>query len=113
MKRYYCIIVACAVLLSCSIGRQNPIEQLEKLTEDIRVNHKDYTVADWKQAYARYEQIVSEMEEYNYSSEEMKRVGELEGECVGYFMNSALHSFEGFKNEVKGFFDGLNRTIEQ
>jgi hypothetical protein len=100
-------------MLSCSWGKQEPIDQLKKLTEDIRLHHHEYTTADWKQAYARYEQIAADMEKYQYTKEEAKKIGELEGECVGYFMKDAVNSLEGLESEIKGFFDGLNKTIEK
>ena len=91
---------------------QDPLQQLEELTEDIRLHHKEYTTADWKEAYARYEQIAAEMENYQYTKEESERIGEMEGECVSYFMKSAINSMEGLKSELKGFLNGINETVE-
>jgi len=100
-------------LFSCSVGKQSPIDQLEKLTEDIREHHEEYSTADWKEAYARYEQIVADMENYLYTNEETEKIGKLEGECVGYFMKSAVKSLDGIESEIKGFFDGLNKTLDE
>ena len=99
-------------MLSCSLGKQDPLQQLEELTEDIRLHHEEYTTADWKEAYAQYEQISKEMEEYQYSSEEIKRIGKLEGECAGYFIKCAVNSLDGLKDEFSGFMDGFKETIE-
>ena len=101
-------------VFSCSLSKQDPIRQLEELTENIRLHHQEYTTADWKDAYAKYEQIAAEMENYQYTKEEeeAERIGEMEGECVGYFMKSAINSMEGFKSELKGFINGINETIE-
>ena len=112
----YCkiiLLVFAALLLSCSTGKRKPLVQLEELTEEIREHHKEYSTADWKDAYARYEQIAADMERYQYTKEEAKKIGELEGECVGYFMKDAVNSLEGFESEVKGFLDGLSKTIEK
>lgn len=113
MKNFFTIPLVCVLLFSCQIRNQHPIEQLENLTEDIRLYHQEYTVADWKRAYYRYEQIVLEMEEYNFTNEEMKRIGNLEGECVGYFMKYAANSFDGLTNEISGFFNGLNESLKE
>ena len=83
------------ILLSCSMGRQRPLELLENLTEDIREHHEEYSAADWKEAYARYEQIAADMENYQYTKEEAEKIGQLEGECAGYFMKSAVMSLDG------------------
>ena len=99
-------------LFSCSVGKQNPIDQLEKLTEDIRLHHKEYSTADWKEAYARYEQIAADMENYQYTNEETEKIGKLEGECAGYFVKSAINSFDGIKSEIKGFVEGLDKSME-
>lgn len=99
-------------LFSCSVGRQKPIDQLEKLTEEIRLHHKGYSTADWKEAYARYEQIAADMENYQYTNEEAEKIGQLEGECAGYFVKSAINSFDGIKSEIKGFVEGLDKSME-
>ena len=107
------VFIFCSVTFSCSsFGKQDPLQQLEELTEDIRLHHQEYTTADWKKAYARYEQIAAEMENYQYTKEESERIGEMEGECVGYFMKSAINTMEGFKSELKGFINGINGTVE-
>ena len=31
-------------MFSCSVGKQGPIDQLERLTEDIREHHDEYSV---------------------------------------------------------------------
>lgn len=99
-------------VFSCSLSKQDPIRQLEELTEDIRLHHQEYTTADWKEAYARYEQIAAEMEKYQYSKEEAEKIGKMEGECVGYFMKSAVKSLDGLESEIKGFFDGLEDVVK-
>lgn len=103
------------VLYSCSaiMEQQDPFHQLEELTEDIRQHHDNYSTADWKDAYVSYERIAAEMEYYQYTEEECERIGRLEGECVGYFMKSAINSLGGIESEIKGFVDGINKTIEQ
>lgn len=78
------VLLISVTLFSCSLSKQSPIRQLEELTEDIRLHHQEYTTADWKKAYAKYEQISAEMENYQYSKEETEKIGEMEGECVGY-----------------------------
>lgn len=100
-------------MLSCSPGKQEPLRQLEELTEDIRLHHQEYTTADWKKAYARYEQISAEMENYQYSKEETEKIGEMEGECVGYFMKSSVKLLEGLGSEIKGFFEGMGEVIKE
>lgn len=95
-----------------NIGKQTPLQELENLTEDIRFHHAEYSTADWKEVYARYEQISAEMENYQYSPEEAKKIGKLEGECVGYFMKSCVKSLDGLGSEIEGFFNGFNEAIE-
>ena len=105
-------MVSCVSILSCYVGKQGLLQQLEELTEDIRLHHEEYSTVDWKEAYARYEQIATEMEKYQYSKEESEKIGKLEGECVGYFMKSRVMSLDELGNEIKGFLDGFNKAIE-
>ena len=51
--------------------------------------------ADWKEAYVSYEQISKEMEGYQCSSEEVKRIGKLEDECAGYSVKCAVNYLDG------------------
>lgn len=108
------VFLACFLMISCSmnIGKLTALQELENLTEDIRLHHSEYTTADWKEAYARYEQIATEMENYQYSTEEAEKIGKLEGECMGYFMKSCVKSLDVLGSEIKGFFDGLNKATE-
>lgn len=114
LNTFVLVALSCIVLYSCSmiIEEQDPLRQLEELTEDIRLHHQEYTAADWKEAYARYEQIAAEMEKYQYSKEEAEMIGKMEGECVGYFMKSAIKSLDGLESEIKGFFDGLEDAVK-
>ena len=112
---FFLVVLSCTVLYSCSMIMkvQDPLQQLEELTEDIRLHHREYTTADWKKAYARYEQITAEMENYQYTKEEAEKIGKLEGECVGYFMKSAVNSLDDLGNEIKGFFEGMGEVIKE
>jgi len=105
------ILLLSIILLSCSMGRQRPLELLENLTEEIREHHEEYSVADWKETYARYEQIAADMENYQYTKEEAEKIGQLEGECAGYFVKSAVMSLDGIKSEIKGFVEGLDKSM--
>ena len=107
------LLLLCSLTVSCSVGKQEPVDQLEELTENIRQHHEEFSMADWKDAYARYERIAAEMENYQYTEEECEKIGRLEGECVGYFMKSAINSLGGIESEIKGFVDGINNTIDQ
>ena len=110
--RFVAMLLFFFYMLSCSWGKQEPIDQLKKLTEDIRLHHHEYTTADWREAYARYEQIAADMENYQYTKEEAEQIGEMEGECVGYFMKSAVMSLEGLESEIKGFVEGLDKSMK-
>jgi len=112
VNRGIVVWVTCLLLLSCKMAKESPLHQLENLTEDIREHHEEFSLADWKEAYARYERIAAEMENYQYTEEEAEKIGRLEGECVGYFMKSAINSLGGIESEIKGFVDGINRTME-
>ena len=107
-------IWCCFIMNSCSMikGKQTPLHKLEKMTKEIRIHHEEYTIADWKKAYAQYEQIAAEMEDYQYSKEEAEKIGKLEGECVGYFMKSAIKSFDGLESEIKGFLEGIEDVVK-
>jgi len=53
------------------------------------------------------------MENYHYTKEDAEKIGKLEGECVGYFMKSAVKSLDGLGNEIKGFFEGIGEVTKE
>ena len=113
MRVFFAVMLLfCSLAFSCSVGKQKPMDQLEESTENIREHHEEFSIANWKEAYARYERITAEMENYQYTEEEAEMIGRLEGECVGYFMKSAINSLGGIESEIKGFVDGINKTME-
>lgn len=107
------LLILFMILSSCTTSSQDPINKLEDLVEDVRIHHQEYTTADWKQTYAKYEEISAEMENYQYTEAEMEKIGRLEGECIGYFMKSAVNSLGGIGNEIKGFVDGFNESLDK
>ena len=112
LKNIFVAILFSIAVLSCSMGKQKLVHQLEDLIEYIRLYHEEFPGADWKEAYARYEQIAADMDNYQYSKEEAEMIGKLEGECVGYFMKSTFKSLDGLESEIKGFFEGMENVVK-
>lgn len=95
-----------------NIGKQTTLQQLENLTENIRLHHEEYSTAYCKEVYARCEHIAADMENYQYSTEEAEKIGKIERECVGYFMKSCVISLDGLGSEIEGFFNGCSEAME-
>ncbi|MBP5322938.1 MAG: hypothetical protein J6Y84_03990 [Bacteroidaceae bacterium] len=72
-------IMGCATTASASTPKEKCVKKLEKLTQEMKKNNADYTDEDWNRVAEEYEAISKEMEEYEYTDEELRKIGVLKG----------------------------------
>lgn len=103
-------IMSISFLGSCSTKR-TAVNQLERLTYDVRDNGAYYNVEDWKQAAADFLAIRDKIRKYDYTPAERRKIGELEGQCAKYMAqgikDGAINVVMGIGSEIKGILDGL------
>ena len=104
------------IIASCSDKKTDVLNDFEAFTEELVSNYKDYTQDDWDVAQNQFGQINEELEQYDYSDEELNRIGELKGQCFAVF---AKHTASNLKNtiqrvgkEVEGFLDGFTEGLK-
>lgn len=75
--------VACLSLfvMACD-SRQDAIEDLRMLVEDIRVNGGEYTAEQWADAEGIYEQVIEDLEQYEFTQGEKTEISKLKGEYM-------------------------------
>lgn len=69
-------IFFCYLMVSCD-SKQDPINELNNLAEEIEANGNNYTEEDWNNISNEIEEIDSELEKYQYTDEEQKEIGRL------------------------------------
>ena len=98
---------------SCST-KQHAISDLRSLSKDLRKNSANYTVDEWKDRAQRFVDIRKEIARHDYTPEQKKEIGELEGECAGYMAKGLKEGFLNkvlsIKNELKGILKGILNT---
>lgn len=104
------------LLLSCTSKKQEALNQLENLTEDVEKNGGSWSEEQWKQKYDVFVQIRSDIYKYKYSDEERAEIGRLEGRCISAMANHAsggmLKKLKDFGTELGGSLNGLLEGID-
>jgi hypothetical protein len=105
-------------LSSCSTKLQ-AVNRLEKFSHELRDNSQYYTVDEWKRAGEEFLDIRREIKkhEFDYTAEQKKKIGVLEGKCAGYMAkgvkNGIVDKVKGFGNELNGILQGILNAVTE
>lgn len=123
MMKIKTMIAAAAITLcfvmtlsSCSTKLQ-AINRLEKFSYELRDNSQYYTVNDWRDAGEEFLDIRRDIKkhEFDYTPEQKKKIGVLEGKCAGYMAkgvkNGIVDKVKGFGNELNGILQGILNAV--
>lgn len=108
------IIITLCFLTSCD-KKQHAIDNLSDFVEKVKKEAPDYTSKDWEEADREYDEIIAEIEKYDYSTNETERIAELKGKYIGIktkdsvkdLINSVDKTLQEIKGTVKGMKDGF------
>lgn len=109
---------ALALMLSACSTKQSAVNDLEKLSYELRDHSRYYSVNDWEKAGEKFVKITKQVKKHegDYTPEEKTRIGQLEGECVGYMTRGAVYNttdrLRSIYNEVRGILDGLDGVFK-
>lgn len=118
-KTVLILLFGLMLLVSCTSKKQEALNQLENLTEDVEKNGGSWSEEQWKQKYDVFVQIRSEIYKYDYNEEERAEIGRLEGRCVSAMANHAsggmLKKLKDFGTELgsslKGLLEGVDNSL--
>lgn len=123
-KFSFIITALFAVILCCSCSsKQDPITDLEDLAFELKENSEDYSQSDWEKAAVKYSEIEEQMQQYEYSDEELKQIGKLKAQCfkaiaksTGKALKNQMHNLqmqlEGASEEMEGALDEFGDIFE-
>jgi len=100
----------CVLLSSCSTKR-HAISQLEKFSYELRDNSAYYNYQDWQLAADQFLRIRQNISRYDYTVEERRYIGELEGNCAGYMADGLKTKVNSIGAELKGILEGIVRSV--
>ena len=119
MKKYILIsfILAGALILNSCGSRRAVIDDLASLAVEIEKNGVSYGMDDWEEVLRKYAKIEKKLDNYKYTTEEQKEIGELKGTLLGNSVKSIIVSSKNKIDYVNSILDGgfeglLNSLLE-
>lgn len=109
-------VVATGLLSSCAT-KERAINRLEKFSYELRDHSQYYTVDEWKEAAEKFVDIRKDISkhEMDYTAEQKKKIGVLEGKCAGYMAKGAkeglFDKIKGVGNEINGILQGILNAV--
>lgn len=82
-----------ALLTSCD-KRQSAIDDLENFSQELKENSSDYSNQDWEEANEQYQLLVEQIDQYEYTDEELKEIGKLKARCLKQMTKGAMKQFQ-------------------
>ena len=110
LSTFLCLFLLC----SCD-KKQHAIDNLSDFVEKVEKNAPNYTDEDWKTVNKEYDELITEIDKYEYSSDEAKLIAELKGKFIGIktkdSMKDLIDGVDKAVNEVKGTIKGIKDGI--
>lgn len=119
MKNYFnfFLIFCAAIVFNACSSKQAPINDLKDLVNELRENSSGYSEADWESIAYQLEAIEEAVQENydQYTDEELKEIGRLEGKCIGLITKKAMKEGQRIMEQetqkaeslLEGFYEGL------
>lgn len=113
----FLIAIICSLLaISCNNAKTS-IDELSLLIEDIEENSDNYTDEDWEYVIEEFSLIEQEMENYEYTDEELREIGRLKGIFAMKIAKQVLKDYtEDIKDmqlQFEGGLDGIKEELNK
>ena len=103
------------ILFSCS-NSTTPINDLENLVDKIDDPNFSLTEDNVEDIVAEYAEIEDELAQYEYTDEELREIGRLQGKYVAKMAKIGLKNFkkymEVFSKQLEGGLEGFMEELE-
>lgn len=120
---FFTIAVICFVLMCACSSKQDPIDDLETLSVELENNCENYSQKDWSEVAEKLSSIEEDMNNYDYTDDELRQIGKLKAKCYGTIlrfsakiMKSQIHNakmqFEGASEEIESTINDVNKEFE-
>lgn len=111
------LLFLCAALFAVSAcsGPQTPVKELERIVNEVEKNYDSYTEEDLEKVIGRLDALDNEFEKYEYTDEELREIGRLNGRLSAYLTKAAFRNlgssmgdlFEELGGGVEGFLEAF------
>ena len=114
----FLLVMTCFLLfVGCIDKTASALNDLESFTEELSANYKNYTQEEWNIAESQYDMICEELDNYDYTDEELVKIGKMKGRCTAIFAAKVVHDVKGaihrFGKEAEGFLEGISDEINK
>lgn len=113
----FLIAIICSLLAIFCNNAKTSIDELSLLIEDIEENSDNYTDEDWEYVIEEYSLIEQEMENYEYTDEELREIGRLKGIFAMKIAKQVLKDYtEDIKDmqlQFEGGLDGIKEELNK
>ena len=108
-------VVALTLMLASCATKETALNRLENFSVELRYHSQEYGLNDWEKAAKKFVKIRKDISkhEMEYTSEQKRRIGELEGECAGYMVKGAKDKVVGVGSEIGGILQGIFDSIKK
>lgn len=121
MKRLFLplmvIVTLTMSLISCADEKKTTINDLEALTESLTTESAEYTQEDWDIAENQFDVICEQLDQYDFTDAELKKIGKLKGKCTAIFAkktaSDVARSIHRLGKEAEGFIQGFADGLDQ
>ena len=95
MKRihFFIMLVMSIAFTSCD-KKQSAINDLENFSEELKEYSSDYSSQDWEEANEQYRLLVEQIDQYEYTDEELKEIGKIKARCLKQMTKGAMKQFQ-------------------
>ena len=99
------ITILSLVLTACN-KQEQAIDDLRSFSEQLKEESAEYTQEDWQQAGDQYQQIVEEINQYEYTDEQLKEIGRLQAVCIKQMSKGAMKLLRQNINSISKQLEG-------
>lgn len=117
-KLLFVALMALSAMIFTSCNKQQEaLDEFRDFTEYLKENSDDFSKQDWEEAKQQYEAIVTQLEEYDYSDEELKEIGRLKATCYKEISKGTVNQLEktinSITNQVEGFIEEISDNADE
>lgn len=114
IKTLLTVAVLTLMMAACAT-KETALNRLENFSVELRYHSQEYGLTEWEKAAKKFVKIRKDISkhELEYTSEQKRRIGELEGECAGYMVNGAKDKVTGIGSELGGILQGILDAIKK
>lgn len=95
-------LVFTLMFFSCD-KKQHAIDNLGSFVERVEKHASEYTEEDWAEVNKEYDELITEIDKYDYTGDDAKRIATLKGKFAGIKT----------KDTINKFIDGIDKAAKE